>query len=74
MHEMRRLDVFLADYHVTNQMPDEVWSFQTQHCMYLQIYFQYLIQFGFLYRSEMLRKHCHEVCYLWIKKMHEKQP
>ena len=30
MHGMRRSDVFPAVYHVTNQKPDEVWSFQTQ--------------------------------------------
>ena len=29
-HGMRRSDVFPTAYHVTNQRPDEVWSFQTQ--------------------------------------------
>ena len=41
-------DVFPAVYHVTNQRPDELWSFQTQRSQsenFAKINFQYLTEY-----------------------------
>ena len=61
-HWMRRSPVFLADYHVTNQRPDEVWNFPDATLPVSCKYFHYLIQFWY-YSSN--KWYCWKFNILW---------
>ena len=65
MHGMRLSVIFLTICHVINQRPDEVWSYQMQRCLKLQIY-HHSVSVSFRYFAKWLVKNAPKICGLSI--------